>query len=108
VEVVLGITLVASALVLNHRLRPKYHPLHVAFTTTTFGLLFLVAGTIGLTIGKSNWFFVRGTWSDEVIWWEVAYGAVALVFAAYFWRKGLQVPPTACASRNIPELPAPQ
>ncbi|MEO5739456.1 MAG: hypothetical protein ABIS29_02560 [Vicinamibacterales bacterium] len=49
-----------------------------------------MAGSIGLTIGKSNWSIVRGTWSEGVVWWEVWYGAVALAFAAYFWRKGLR------------------
>ena len=32
----------------------------------------------------------QGAWSDGVVWWEVVYGMVALVFAAYFWRKGLE------------------
>jgi hypothetical protein len=76
----------------SHRFRPRLHPLHAAFTTTTFGILFLVAGTIGLTIGRNNWSFISGTWSDGVVWWEVFYGLVALVFAAYFWRKGLKTP----------------
>ena len=68
----------------------KYHPLHVAFTLTTFGSLFLVAGAIGYTIKKSNWYFLAGTWSDRVVWWEIVYGVVALAFSAYFWRKGLE------------------
>lgn len=89
-ELALGLIVLTGALVVSHRLRPKYHPLHVAFTATAFGILFLVAGAIGLTIGKSNWSIVRGTWSDGVVWWEIAYGAVALLFAVYFWRKGLQ------------------
>ena len=72
------------------RFRRKGHPLHAAFTLTTFGILLVVAGTIGLTIGKSNWSMVRGTWSDGVVWWEIFYGVVALMFAAYFWRKGLK------------------
>ena len=87
---VLGLLAFAAILVVAHRLRPTYRPLHVAFTTTTFGLLFLVAGSIGYTIKKSNWSFISGTWSDGVVWWEVFYGVVALVFAAYFWRKGLE------------------
>lgn len=68
----------------------KTHPLHIAFTLTTFGTLFLVAGAIGLTIGKSNWSVVRGTWSDGVVWWEIGYGIVALIVAGYFWRRGLR------------------
>lgn len=93
---ILSLMMVAAILVLSHRWRPKYHPLHAAFSATTFGLLFLVAGTIGLTISKSNWFFIRGTWSEGVVWWEIVYGVVALAFAVYFWRKGLQT--TASAS----------
>ncbi len=68
----------------------KAHPLHVAFTLTTFGSLFLVGGAMGYTFKKSNWYFMAGSWSDSVVWWEVAYGMVALIFAAYFWRKGLE------------------
>jgi hypothetical protein len=80
-------------------MRNKFRPLHVAFTLTTFGTLFLVAGTIGLTIRKSNWSILRGTWSDDVVWWEIVYGAVALVIAGYFWRKGLQTE-TSASSRT--------
>ena len=87
---VLAVLVFAAIFVVAHRLRPTYHPLHAAFSTTTFGLLFLVAGTIGYTIKKSNWSFISGTWSDGVVWWEVFYGVIALVFAAYFWRKGLE------------------
>jgi hypothetical protein len=83
--------MLTGALVASHRLRPKYHPLHVAFTATAFGIIFLVAGAMGLTIGKSNWSIVRGTWSDAVVWWEIAYGVIALLFAGYFWRKGLRM-----------------
>ena len=82
--------LFAVVLVVAHRLRPTIRPLHAAFTTTAFGLLFFVAGSIGYTIKKSNWSFITGTWSDGVVWWEIAYGAISLVFAAYFWRKGLE------------------
>ena len=89
-EPALGLLVFAAILVVAHRLRPKYRPLHAAFSTTTFGLLFLVAGSIGYTIKKSNWSIISGTWSDGVVWWEIVYGAIALVFAAYFWRKGLE------------------
>lgn len=75
-------------------MRNRFRPLHAAFTLTAAGLLFLVPGTIGLTISKRNWSFLRGTWSEGVVWWEIFYGAVALVFAAYFWRKGLQTATT--------------
>ena len=68
----------------------KSHPLHAAFTFTTFGTLFLVAGAIGYTIKKSNWSLIAGSWSDGVVWWEVRLGLIALAIAAYFWRKGLQ------------------
>lgn len=96
---ILGLIVLIAILVLGHSMRPKYHPLQAAFTTTTFGLLFLVAGTIGSTISKSNWSFVRATWSEGVVWWEVGYGVVALAFAAYFWRKGLETP-TSASSRT--------
>jgi uncharacterized membrane protein (UPF0136 family) len=66
------------------------HPLHAAFTFTTFGMLFLAAGVIGYTFKRSNWYFIAGSWSDGVVWWEVRYGLAALAIAAYFWRKGLQ------------------
>jgi multisubunit Na+/H+ antiporter MnhG subunit len=88
---VLGLIILAVILVACHRWRPKYRPLHAAFSATTFGIVFLVAGTIGYTIKKSNWTLVSGTWSDGVVWWEIVYGVVALVFAVYFWRKGLQL-----------------
>ena len=68
----------------------KNQPLHAAFTFTTFGALFLVAGLIGYTIQKSNWSIIAGSWSDGPVWWEVRLGVVALALAAYFWRKGLQ------------------
>ena len=87
---ILGLIVLIAILVLAHSTRPKYHPLQAAFTTTTFGLLFLIAGSIGYTISKSNWSIVRVTGSGGVVWWEVFYGVVALVFAAYFWRKGLK------------------
>jgi hypothetical protein len=90
-ELALGLAMLTAALVTSHRLRPKYHPLHVAFTATAFGILFVVAGAMGLTIGRSNWSMVRGTWSDGVVWWEIGYGAIALLFALHFWRKGLQM-----------------
>jgi uncharacterized membrane protein (UPF0136 family) len=87
---ILGLALFAVVLLVAHHVRPKYLPLHAAFSTTAFGLLFLVAGSIGYTIKKSNWSFISGTWSDGVVWWEIVYGVIALVFAAYFWRKGLE------------------
>jgi hypothetical protein len=70
----------------------KYHPLHVAFTATTAAIVLLVAGSIGFTIKRSNWYFFAGTWSDGVVWQEIYYGLVALALAAYFWKKGLSVP----------------
>jgi uncharacterized membrane protein (UPF0136 family) len=67
----------------------KTHPLHAAFTLTTFGSLLLVGGALGYTFKKSNWYFMAGTWSDSVVWWEIGYGMAALAISAYFWRKGL-------------------
>jgi hypothetical protein len=95
----LGLLMVGVILVVAHHLRPKYNPLHAAFSTTTFGLLFLVAGSIGYTIKKSNWSMIAATRSDGVVWWEVAYGVIALAFAAYFWRKGLNTT-TSVSSRT--------
>ena len=46
---------------------------------------------MGLTITKNNWSFLSGTWSDGVVWWQILYGAAALLPAAYFWRKGLRL-----------------
>jgi hypothetical protein len=54
-------------------------------------VVFLVAGSMGLTIGKSDWSFVSAAWSDGVVWWEIFYGAVSLLLAVYFWRRGLRV-----------------
>jgi uncharacterized membrane protein (UPF0136 family) len=71
-------------------MRNKARPLHAAFTATAAAILFLVAGALGYTIEKSNWSFITGTWSGGVVWWEIFYGVVALLFAAYFWRKGLR------------------
>ena len=65
-------------------------PLHAAFSATAAAILFLVSGTLGYTIKKSNWSFITASWSGGVVWWEIVYGVVALVFAAYFWRKGLR------------------
>jgi succinate dehydrogenase hydrophobic anchor subunit len=70
--------------------RPKPRPFDAAFGATAAALLFLVAGTIGFTIEKNNWSFITVTRSDAVVWWEIFYGLVALVFAVYFWRKGLR------------------
>jgi hypothetical protein len=67
-----------------------FRPLHAAFTLTAAAILFLVSGTIGFSIKKDNWSFIGGTWSDGPVWWEISYGMVALVFAVYFWRKGLE------------------
>jgi hypothetical protein len=50
---ILGLALFAVVLLVAHHVRPKYLPLHAAFSTTAFGLLFLVAGSIGYTIKKS-------------------------------------------------------
>jgi hypothetical protein len=94
-----GLLILTAILVISARFRPKPHPLHAAFSTTMFGILFLVAGTIGFTIRKNNWSLISGTWSDGVVWWEIVYGVVALVFAAYFWRQGLQTE-TSASSRT--------
>lgn len=74
----------------RNRLLPKLRPLHAAFTATAIAIVFLVSGTIGCTIEKNNWSFITLSWSDGVVWWEIFYGAVASLFAVYFWRKGLQ------------------
>jgi hypothetical protein len=66
------------------------HPLHAAFTASAIAILLIMSGAMGYTIKKSNWSFVTGTWSNGVVWWEISYGMVALVFAVYFWRKGLR------------------
>lgn len=87
---IIGVLILAAVLLVSHRLRPKFHPLHAAFSATTFGIVFLAAGTLGYTFRKSNWSLISGTWSDGVVWWEIVYGVVALVFATYFWQKGLR------------------
>jgi uncharacterized membrane protein len=66
------------------------HPLHAAFTASAIAILLIMSGAMGYTIRKSNWSFVTGTWSNGVVWWEISYGMVALLFAVYFWRKGLR------------------
>ena len=85
-----GLLILAAIVAVAAWLRPKYRPLHVAFTATAASILFLVAGTFGYTIKKNNWSFISGTWSEGVVWWEIVYGLVAMIFAIYFWRKGLQ------------------
>jgi hypothetical protein len=52
--------------------------------------VFLTAGAIGYEIKKSNWSFVSGEWASGPVWWEIWLGAISLVFAVYFWRKGLR------------------
>ena len=65
-------------------------PLSAAFSTTAFGLLFLIAGAFGYEIKMSNWSFVAGEWASGPVWWEIWFGIISLVLAVYFWRKGLR------------------
>lgn len=90
---VVVILAIGTMLVLAARLQQPWGktPLQAAFSTTLFGLLFVIAGSIGYTIKKSNWFIVTGSWSEDVVWWEVRLGLVLLGFAVFFWRKSLQV-----------------
>lgn len=75
------------------------HPLHAAFTFTAVAVVLIVSGAMGLTIGKHNWSFVTGTWSDGVVWGQILYGAGASLIAAYFWRKGLRDAPHVSSGR---------
>lgn len=52
--------------------------------------MFLTAGGVGYTIEKNNWSFISFSRADGVVWWEIVYGVIASLLAAFFWRKGLR------------------
>jgi hypothetical protein len=67
-----------------------WHPLWLAFSASVVAALFIVAGSVGYTLGKRHRFAAGTAWSDSVIWWEVGVGLALLPLAAYLWRKGLR------------------
>ena len=67
----------------------RWNSLWFAFSTTFAALLFLVAGSVGFRLDRHT-VLVSGTrWSDAVIWWEIAWGAMFAV-AVIFWRLAIR------------------
>lgn len=62
----------------------------MAFTTTAVGVLFMAAGVMGYSLDRRERFVTGVTWTDHIIWWEIAVGTVALLLAVGFWRSGLR------------------
>jgi hypothetical protein len=70
--------------------RRSWNPLWLAFSTTTFAALYLVAGAIGYRLDRHDRFVARSGWAGHVLWPEIGIGLLAALAAVYFWRKGLQ------------------
>ena len=68
-----------------------------AFSTTFLAILLLVPGLSGYELHKSDWSFVRVTRTGALVWWEIWFGVIALLFAIYFWRKALRLIDKAAA-----------
>jgi hypothetical protein len=62
-----------------------------AFSTTLLAIILLVPGLSGYELHKSDWSFVRVTRTGAIVWWEIWFGVVALVFAIFFWRRALRL-----------------
>jgi membrane protein implicated in regulation of membrane protease activity len=61
-----------------------------ALSLTAAAALLLVTGLMGYTLGRHDRFVAGTAWSPSVIWWQVVVGAMLLVLAAWFWRRGLR------------------
>ena len=68
----------------------RRRPIFNALSLTAAAVLFLTTGVMGYTLSKHDRFVAGTAWTDGVIWWQVAAGAVLLVPAAFFWRSGLR------------------
>ena len=62
-----------------------------AFSTTLLAILLLVPGLSGYELHKSDWSFVRVTRTGGLVWWEIWFGVISLLFAIFFWRRALRL-----------------
>ncbi len=61
------------------------------------GLLFFIAGLIGLDLKYSHGLFQGTKWVDAPIWWQVALGGALLLLVTYWARR---VPPRTTARQR--------
>ena len=65
-------------------------PLWGAFTATAVAILFVVAGAVGYKLTHGIPFTHRNEWTGQVLWSQIAVGAVAALVAVFLWRAGLR------------------
>jgi hypothetical protein len=93
VVAVLGVvTVIAAGTWFQYRLSRgrMWTPLWLAFSATATSILFIVAGTLGVTLSKRSRFLSGDAASSGVIWWEVGVGLALSVVSLILWRQGIQ------------------
>ena len=67
-----------------------WNPLWAAFTLTTVGLLYGIAGLVGYVVPRHNPFIDHPpTWVGHVVWPQVAWALVVLLVSGVLWWLGL-------------------
>ena len=61
-----------------------------AFSTTLFGLVFVITGVIGFGLQKGPALLADSRWQDEIIWPQVWLGLILLVAAIFCWRWAIR------------------
>ena len=67
-----------------------WHPLWLAFSTTSAAILFVVAGGVGYQLERRNALLAANRWAGEVIWWQVGLGAIFAAIAIVAWRIAIR------------------
>jgi hypothetical protein len=62
----------------------------MAFSFTACALLFLVAGIAGFKLGRPGDYFDPTSWTNHVIWSQMAIGAVMVAAASVCWVIALR------------------
>ncbi len=70
--------------------RRLWKPIWLAFASTAFSAMYLVAGAIGYVLNRHDRFVAHTAWAGHVVWSEIGMGVIAALVAVPLWRWGLR------------------